>query len=53
MATYRIKHITRYTYTTPVIDSANQIMLYPVEDQFQEVKNHNLTISDNPADRCL
>jgi transglutaminase-like putative cysteine protease len=49
MATYRIKHITRYTYTTPVIDSANQIMLYPVEDKFQEVKNHNLTISGNPA----
>jgi transglutaminase-like putative cysteine protease len=48
MATYRIKHITRYTYTAPVIDSANQIMLYPVEDEFQEVKNHNLIISCNP-----
>lgn len=48
MATYRIKHITRYTYTAPVIDSANQIMLYPVEDEFQEVENHNLVISFNP-----
>ena len=48
MATYRIKHITRYTYTAPVIDSANQIMLYPVEDQLQEVENHNLSISYNP-----
>ena len=48
MATYRIKHITRYTYTAPVIDSANQIMLYPVEDQLQEVENHNLSISFNP-----
>ena len=48
MATYRIRHITRYTYTAPVIDSANQILLYPVEDEFQEVENHNLTISGNP-----
>ena len=48
MATYRIKHITRYTYTAPVIDSANQIMLYPVEDQMQEEENHSLTISYNP-----
>lgn len=32
----------------PVIDSANQILLHPVEDQFQEVKNHNLIISCNP-----
>jgi transglutaminase-like putative cysteine protease len=48
MATYRIKHITRYTYTSPVIDSANQIMLYPAEDEMQEVENHQLTISYNP-----
>src|SRR5688572_20928711 len=48
MATYHIKHITRYTYTTPVIDSANQIMLYPVEDQLQEVEDHSLHISYNP-----
>lgn len=48
MATYSIKHITRYTYTAPVIDSANQIMLYPVEDQLQEVESHHLLISYNP-----
>lgn len=48
MATYRIKHITRYTYTVPVIDSANQIMLYPVADQLQEVEYHNLHITYNP-----
>ena len=48
MATYHIKHLTRYTYTVPVIDSANQIMLYPVEDNLQEVKNHTLQISHNP-----
>lgn len=48
MATYSIKHITRYTYTSPVIDSANQILLYPLEDELQEVENHNLHISYNP-----
>lgn len=48
MATYSIKHITRYTYTAPVIDSANQIMLYPIEDEMQEVQNHHLHISYSP-----
>lgn len=48
MATYRIKHITRYSYTAPVIDSANQIMLYPVADEQQEVEYHNLYVSFNP-----
>src|SRR5688572_9714949 len=48
MATYNIKHITRYSYTSPVIDSANQILLYPVEDQLQKVENHHLHISYGP-----
>ena len=49
MPSYRIRHITRYTYTSPVIDSANQILLYPIIDQNQEVKNHELVISNNPT----
>lgn len=49
MPSYRIRHITRYTYTSPVIDSANQILLYPIIDQNQEVKNHELVISHNPT----
>jgi transglutaminase-like putative cysteine protease len=48
MSDYRIKHITRYTYTAPVIDSANQIILYPINDDHQEIKNHELTISFQP-----
>ena len=48
MADYHIKHITRYTYTSPVIDSANQILLYPIHDDQQEVKRHELDISENP-----
>ncbi|HYJ37755.1 MAG TPA: transglutaminase family protein [Chitinophagaceae bacterium] len=49
MADYHIKHITRYTYTSPVMDSANQILLYPIADERQEVKRHELDISENPS----
>ena len=49
MPQYHIKHITRYKYTSPVIDSANQILLYPIHDELQEVKRHELDISENPT----
>jgi len=32
-----------------VIDSANQILLYPIHDDRQEVKRHDLDISQNPS----
>ncbi len=48
MATYRIKHITRYSYASTVIDCANQVILYPINDEFQLVKKHELIISHNP-----
>lgn len=49
MPEYHIKHITRYSYPSPVIDSANQVMLFPVNDEQQEVKKHDLIISHQPA----
>lgn len=49
MADYHIKHITRYTYASTVIDCSNQIMLYPVNDSLQIVKSHELKITDDPA----
>jgi transglutaminase-like putative cysteine protease len=49
MAEYRIKHITRYTYPSTVIDSANQVMLFPIDDEQQEVKKHELIITHRPA----
>jgi transglutaminase-like putative cysteine protease len=49
MSDYRIKHITRYTYTSPVIDSANQVILFPIDDEQQEIKKHELTISFQPV----
>ncbi|MCW3108701.1 MAG: hypothetical protein JWQ09_3207 [Segetibacter sp.] len=48
MPAYKLKHITRYSYASPVIDCTNQIMLYPVIDDRLEVKKHEITISNDP-----
>jgi transglutaminase-like putative cysteine protease len=49
MAEYHIKHITRYTYASTVIDCSNQIMLYPINDSLQIVKSHELKITNDPV----
>lgn len=49
MPKYRINHITRYTYPSAVIDSANQVMLFPLDDTQQEVKKHELIITHEPS----
>ncbi|MDX1942624.1 MAG: transglutaminase family protein [Saprospiraceae bacterium] len=49
MPSYRIKHITRYRYPSPVIDGINQIMLYPIQDALQKVENQELTITGSPV----
>ena len=49
MSKYRIKHITRYSYPSPVIDSANQVMLFPIDDAQQEVKKHALIVTHQPS----
>jgi transglutaminase-like putative cysteine protease len=49
MALFRIQHITRYIYEDTVRDSANQIMLYPIVDEYQSVQQQSVTISGNPA----
>jgi len=48
MARFKIHHITRYTYDSPVRDSANQVMLFPVKDEFQDVVRQELNISGDP-----
>ena len=37
MPKFKIHHVTRYNYETPVRDSANQILLFPIQDDFQQV----------------
>ncbi|MDR1877888.1 MAG: transglutaminase family protein [Flavobacteriaceae bacterium] len=48
MHRFKIHHITQYSYDFPVRDSANQIVLYPVNDHFQQVLSHELSVSGNP-----
>ncbi|MBS1932749.1 MAG: transglutaminase family protein [Bacteroidetes bacterium] len=48
MPRFNIHHVTKYTYESPVRDSANQIVLFPIEDQYQEVMKQQLFISGEP-----
>ncbi|MET0242348.1 MAG: transglutaminase family protein [Flavitalea sp.] len=48
MPRFKIHHITKYSYEGPVRDSANQIMLYPVKDQYQDVSRQELSITGTP-----
>ncbi len=48
MPRFNIHHVTKYTYQSLVRDSANQIILFPVKDEYQEVMKHELNISGDP-----
>ncbi|UKM64890.1 transglutaminase family protein [Flavobacteriaceae bacterium GSB9] len=48
MATFFIKHITKYSYSDKVIDGANFIRLHPINDAYQKVNSHFITITNNP-----
>jgi transglutaminase-like putative cysteine protease len=49
MPRFKIHHVTKYTYGAPVRDSANQILLYPVKDEHQQVMKQELYISGEPG----
>src|SRR5580698_5892313 len=49
MPKFIIHHVTKYTYPAAVRDSANQIMLFPIKDEFQEVLNQQLVITGMPT----
>jgi transglutaminase-like putative cysteine protease len=49
MPRFNIHHVTKYTYEGPVRDSANQVMLFPIKDEFQEVLRQEISISGEPA----
>jgi transglutaminase-like putative cysteine protease len=49
MPTFYIHHSTRYTYPQAARYSANQIILYPVKDQWQEVISQELSITGDPV----
>jgi len=48
MPEIEIKHTTKYIYDSPVRDSANQIILFPIKDEYQDVLKQEITISGNP-----
>lgn len=48
MSKFKIRHITRYRYEETVRDSANQLMLYPIRDSFQDILEHAIVITGHP-----
>lgn len=48
MPRFKIQHITKYTYEAHVRDSANQVILFPIKDEYQEVLKHELRVTGQP-----
>ncbi len=48
MPKFTISHITSYKYDQLVYDSANQIMLYPIEDEWQEIVTQQIKVTGEP-----
>ncbi len=49
MPRFVIHHVTKYTYPEPVRDSANQLMLYPLKDQYQLPESQRVAITGDPV----
>src|ERR1700744_1779798 len=49
MPEFKIQHVTKYSYPAPVRDGANQIILYPIQDEYQEVVRQELNITGEPS----
>ena len=49
MPVFYIRHLTHYKYSGFVIDAANEIKLYPLQDEFQIVNEHYLTVTHQPV----
>jgi Bacterial transglutaminase-like N-terminal region len=48
MPRFTIRHVTRYSYKEPVRDSANQVILFPLRDEYQEVTKQDLQVTGEP-----
>jgi transglutaminase-like putative cysteine protease len=49
MPEFQIQHVTRYIYDGLVRDSANQIILFPIKDAYQDVLKQEITITGHPV----
>lgn len=45
MSTFKIHHITKFVYDRPVRESVNQVRIYPLVDERQEVLSHDVNIT--------
>lgn len=48
MSKLYLSHITSFSYSNFVVESSNQIILYPYNDTNQQVISHSLKITGNP-----
>jgi transglutaminase-like putative cysteine protease len=48
MPLFKIHHVTQYQYDRPVRESANQIKIFPLQHYNQEVRRHDLKITNHP-----
>ena len=48
MTKFFLYHTSDYTYSDPVIESSNKILLYPYNDLNQQLVNHSISVSGNP-----
>lgn len=48
MPRFIIQHITKYTYAEAVRESANQVKLFPIKDEYQLVETQKINITGDP-----
>lgn len=48
MPVFQIHHVTKYTYNRPVKESVNQLRIYPVASDQQEILQHEVNITTDP-----
>jgi len=49
MPHFHILHRTHYMYSGLVVDSVNQVKLYPINDEIQNVKEHQIKVTHQPT----
>lgn len=48
MPVFKIHHVTKYSYNRPVKESVNQLRIYPIASDAQEILQHEVNITTDP-----
>lgn len=48
MPVFKIQHVTKYSYNRPVKESVNQVRIYPIASDMQEILKHEVNITTDP-----